>query len=101
MPKEDGQSRPLTGQADQGLSRGELASEGADVLPDREAMSLLLVPDNFAMPINEATAINYQSSYSIASADADQIVIVDQTDVDPEPTTDTTPGNSTKGGRNG
>jgi hypothetical protein len=38
--------------------------------------------DNFAMPINEAVAINNESVSSIAIADADQIVILDQTDTD-------------------
>jgi hypothetical protein len=35
--------------------------------------------DNFAMPINEASAVNYNSSYSVAAADADQTVILGQT----------------------
>lgn len=33
---------------------------------------------NVAVPINEATAENYNSSNSIAAADAEQIVILDQ-----------------------
>ena len=45
--------------------------------------------DNFAMPINEALAMNYQSVDSIAVADADQTVIIGQTDVDPDPETGT------------
>jgi hypothetical protein len=36
------------------------------------------------MPINEATALNIASNQSYAIADADQIVILDQIDVDPE-----------------
>ena len=43
--------------------------------------------DNFAMPINEALAINNQSIDSIAIADADQTVIIGQTDMNPEPDT--------------
>jgi len=39
--------------------------------------------DNFAMPINEAIAINSESVSSYAIADADQVVILTQTDVDP------------------
>jgi hypothetical protein len=38
--------------------------------------------DNFAMPINEAIAINNESISSYAIADADQIVILEQTDQD-------------------
>ena len=36
--------------------------------------------DNFAMPINEATAMNIASTDSIAVAGADQIVIINQVD---------------------
>jgi hypothetical protein len=66
------------------MKEKELAQEQAQDLPDREAMSVIAVGDNVAAPVNEATALNYQSDYSIAVADADQIVIVDQTDVDPD-----------------
>jgi hypothetical protein len=38
--------------------------------------------DNFAMPINEAIAINNESINSYAIADADQIVVLEQTDTD-------------------
>lgn len=38
--------------------------------------------DNFAMPINEATAMNIGSVESVAIADADQIVIINQVDED-------------------
>ena len=73
----------------EGLPEEELSAEEAAPLPDREAMStihgngLSALADNFAMPINEAIAINNESSYSVAIADADQIVIIDQTDTDP------------------
>ena len=40
--------------------------------------------DNFAMPINEAIAINNHSTESIAAADADQTVIIGQVDTDPD-----------------
>ena len=43
--------------------------------------------DNFAMPINEALAINNQSVDSVAIADADQTVIIGQSDLDPDPET--------------
>jgi|SRR5215212_6068856 len=64
------------------LSRDELAAEAAVDLPAREAMTTIdgVIADNLAMPINEATAVNVESDYSIAIADADQYVIVDQTD---------------------
>ena len=70
-----------------GLSDDELAAQDAAPLPEREAMSTIrgglgAAIDNFAMPINEAIAINNESINSIAIADADQIVIIDQTDID-------------------
>lgn len=72
----------------QGLSPEELAAQDAAALPEREAMSTIrgggldAAIDNFAMPINEAIAINNESIASVAIADADQIVIIDQTDID-------------------
>jgi len=79
------------------LSRDELAAEAAVDLPDREAMSTIdgVIADNLAMPINEATAVNVSSDYSVAIADADQYVIVDQTDTidsTTEPVEDLHPG---------
>ena len=72
-----------------GLTPDELEAQDASALPDREAMSTIGLDlsgiDNFAMPINEALAINNQSVESVAVADADQTVIIGQTDVDPEP----------------
>ena len=66
----------------QALNEEEVAEESAVDLPDREAMSILRLNlegvDNFAMPINEAFAINNYSNASIAMADADQVVIIDQ-----------------------
>jgi hypothetical protein len=73
------------------LSGEELAAETAVDLPDREAMSTIGHGfghgvdhgiDNFAMPINEATATNYESTSSVAAADADQTVIIYQTSDD-------------------
>jgi hypothetical protein len=67
-----------------GLSEEELSEEEATNLPGREAMSILRLSldgvDNFAMPINEATAVNNYSDQSVAMADADQVVIIEQTD---------------------
>ena len=67
----------------EGLSPEDLSAEQSTDLPDREAMSTIDIGlgfpiDNFAMPINEATAVNINTNYSIASADADQVVIIDQ-----------------------
>ena len=67
----------------EGLSVAELAAEESAPLPDREAMSTIKIGlpgdiDNFAMPINEATAINHYTIQSYAIADADQVVLLDQ-----------------------
>lgn len=72
------------------LTDEELEGQAAEALPDREAMSTIRPGlgnaidgiDNFAMPINEATAMNIASSDSIAIADADQIMIINQVDQD-------------------
>jgi hypothetical protein len=74
--------RPTPQEPPTELSADELAAESSNELPDREAMSVLRLSiegvDNFAMPINEAIAINNNSDQSIAMADAQQVVIVDQ-----------------------
>ena len=70
---------------DRELTGEELEAQTAEPLPDREAMSTIRVGsgiDNFAMPINEAIAVNNESVNSFAIADADQIVILNQTDTD-------------------
>ena len=69
------------------LTGEELEAQTGSELPDREAMSTIKATlgagiDNFAMPINEAIAINNESVNSWAIADADQIVILEQTDED-------------------
>jgi type II secretory pathway component HofQ len=68
------------------LSEQELAEQTGRALPDREAMSTISTDltgiDNFAMPINEALAINNQSVNSVAYADADQTVIIGQVDTE-------------------
>jgi hypothetical protein len=75
-------------QAD-GLTDEELEEQHAGALPDREAMSTIGLDltgiDNFAMPINEAVAINNQSVESVAVADADQTVIIGQVDTEEVP----------------
>lgn len=69
------------------LSAEDLDAEEVTALPERQAMSKLdfgsgFGIDNFAMPINEATAMNIASVNSVAVADADQIMIINQVDED-------------------
>jgi len=75
-------------QAD-GLSDEELDEQHVAALPDREAMSTVGLDltgiDNFAMPINEAFAMNNNAVNSVAVADADQTVIIGQTDTEVAP----------------
>ena len=59
------------------LSSEELAAEGAEELPDREAMSLINA--NLAAPVNAAIAANVLSDNSIAYADATQTAPITQT----------------------
>lgn len=71
------------------IAPDELDAQQVVDLPPREAMSLISTDivasgDNVAVPVNEATALNYQSNYSVAVADADQVVSVTQLDVDPD-----------------
>lgn len=70
------------------LSQADLADEMAVDLPEREAMSTIgrgfghgidHIVGNVAIPINEATAENLYTNNSVAAADADQIVILNQT----------------------
>jgi hypothetical protein len=85
MDQENGRSVERAG----GLSDEELQDQHAGALPDREAMSTIGLDltgiDNFAMPINEAVAINNQSVNSVAVADADQTVIIGQVDTEEAP----------------
>ncbi len=80
MPKPiDSPESALTGE--------DLEQQGGAPLPDREAMSTVITGtgvDNFAVPINEAIAVNVDSDYSYAIADADQVVILNQENVDVE-----------------
>jgi hypothetical protein len=52
------------------LTPQELEAEGAEQLPDREAMSLINA--NVAAPINAAVAANVLSDNSVAYANAEQ-----------------------------
>jgi hypothetical protein len=58
------------------LSPEELEAQGAEALPDREAMSL--VDANVAAPVNAAVAANILSEGSTAEATAEQDVDIDQ-----------------------
>jgi hypothetical protein len=68
------------------LSEADIDAESAQALPDRQAMSKIGLDihgvDNFAMVVNEASAMNVASTDSIAVADADQIVVIGQVDQD-------------------
>jgi hypothetical protein len=61
---------------DPGLTAEELEQEGAEELPDREAMSL--VNAKIAVPVNAAVAANVLSDGAIAYADATQNTPIDQ-----------------------
>jgi len=61
---------------DQELTADELQQEGAAELPDREAMSL--IDANIAAPVNAAVAANVLSDGSLAYANAEQTVDIDQ-----------------------
>ena len=59
-----------------GLSQEELDAQGGEQLPDREAMSL--IDANIAAPVNAAVAANVLSDDSVAYANAEQNVDIDQ-----------------------
>jgi hypothetical protein len=58
------------------LSQDELEQQSAAELPDREAMSL--VNANVAAPVNLAASLNVLSDDSVAYANAEQNVDIDQ-----------------------
>ncbi len=58
------------------LSPEELEAQDAAELPDREAMSL--IDANLAAPVNAAVALNALSDGSVAYANAEQDVDIDQ-----------------------
>ena len=76
------------------LTHDELAGEQAHALPTREAMTTVGFDptgwENFAMPVNEALALNYASADSVAFAEADQTVIIGPLDA-PDATTSSDP----------
>jgi hypothetical protein len=61
----------------QELSQEELEAQGAEQLPDREAMSLINA--NVAAPVNLAAALNVLSDGSVAYANAEQTAPITQT----------------------
>jgi hypothetical protein len=58
------------------LTQDELDAQSGEELPDREAMSLINA--NLAAPVNAAVAANVLSDNSIAYANAEQNVDIDQ-----------------------
>lgn len=58
------------------VTNEELEAQGAEELPDREAMSL--IDANIAAPVNAAVAANVLSDDSIAYANAEQDVDISQ-----------------------
>jgi hypothetical protein len=58
------------------LTPEELEQQEAAELPDREAMSLINA--NLAAPVNAAVAANVLSDSSVAYANAEQNVTIDQ-----------------------
>jgi len=67
----------MTEKPERELTPDELSEEEAAELPDREAMSLLNL--NLAAPVNAAVAANVLSDGSVAYANAEQDVDIDQT----------------------
>ncbi len=59
-----------------GLSADELEAASGEQLPDREQMSLINA--NLAAPVNAAVAANVLSDDSVAFANAEQDVTIDQ-----------------------
>ena len=60
----------------EGLTSEELDAQSGEELPDREAMSL--IDANVAAPVNAAVAANILSDNSVAYANAEQTVDIDQ-----------------------
>jgi len=65
-----------TPETTEGLAPEEIEAQEAEQLPDREAMSL--VNANLAAPVNLAAALNVASDNSVAYANAEQDVDIDQ-----------------------
>jgi hypothetical protein len=70
------------------LSDRELAAEAATPLPNRELMSTIRVNPGIghvAVPVNEALALNVESTDSVAFADAEQTVVMGPLDAESTP----------------
>ena len=63
-------------QTNEALTSEELEAQSGEELPDREAMSLINA--NLAAPVNAAVAANVLSDNSIAYANAEQDIDIDQ-----------------------
>jgi hypothetical protein len=61
---------------EKGLNESELEAQSGEELPDREQMSLINA--NVAAPVNAAVALNVASDDSVAYANAEQDVDIDQ-----------------------
>jgi hypothetical protein len=61
---------------DKGLTDAELEAADGEELPDREQMSLITA--NLAAPVNAAVAANVLSDNSVAFANAEQDVTINQ-----------------------
>lgn len=66
----------MTDESTQELSAQELEQQSSEQLEDREEMSL--INTNLAAPVNAAVAANVLSDGSIAYANAEQDVDIDQ-----------------------
>jgi hypothetical protein len=66
----------MTGETHDELTPEELEAQGAEQLPDREAMSL--INGNIAAPVNAAAALNVLSDHSDAQATATQTAHITQ-----------------------
>ena len=67
----------MTDETKSELTNEELEAQGGEELPDREAMSLINA--NLAAPVNAAVAANILSDNSVAYANAERTVDIDQT----------------------
>jgi hypothetical protein len=61
---------------EKGLTDAELEAQDGEELPDREQMSLITA--NLAAPVNAAVAANVLSDNSVAYANAEQDVTINQ-----------------------
>jgi hypothetical protein len=66
----------MNSESNEELQQEELEEQGGEELPDRELMSL--IDANVVIPVNAAVAANVLSEDSIAAAEAEQDVDIDQ-----------------------